>query len=245
VAGAERSGERSALDPAALRERLETRLGPDPGAREAEELAVSGVLVPIVTTPVGPLVLLTRRSEELPSHPGQISYPGGRREPGETLVQTALRETLEETGLASDDVDVLGHLTDVQTFKDDLVCVYVGLVDPPVDLEDPITPEEVTERLLVPLLGLIEGRSAAPSLPGSLAEPADQAVGTPYPVLDYEARSLELPEGAERVHYWSLAEDTTLWGISGEITAGLLADAFAWPPPAKPRVDETQYDLAP
>ncbi|PSG97952.1 hypothetical protein BRD56_02890 [Thermoplasmatales archaeon SW_10_69_26] len=233
------------LAPAALRERLATRLGPDPGAREAEQLAVSGVLVPIVPTEAGPLVLSTRRSEELSAHPGQVSYPGGRREPGETLVDTALRETLEETGLGQDDVDVVGHLTDVETFKADLVCVYVGLVEPPVALEDPLTPEEVTERMLAPVAGLLEGRSAAPALREPLTASSQRCLGTPYPVLDYEARVLPRPEARERVHYWHLAEDTTLWGISGEITARLLRDVLDWTPPSKPREVDTQDDLMP
>lgn len=232
-------------DPDELREQLSARLGPPPGPREAEELAVSGVLVPILAAPGGPLVLLTRRSEELSAHPGQISYPGGRREPGETPRDTALRETLEETGLDPDQVDLLGHLTDYPTFKGDLVCAYVGVVEPPVRLSDPITPEEVTERLLVPLQGLLDGTSAAPSLPGPLAEPAERVLGVPYPVLGYEGRSVTRPEAREVVHYWQLAEDTTLWGISGEVTARLLEGGFNWSPPAKPREVDTQADLMP
>jgi 8-oxo-dGTP pyrophosphatase MutT (NUDIX family) len=236
---------RAPIDPDQLRERLTTRLGPDPGARAAEELAVSGVVVPIVPTPRGPLVLLTRRSEELSAHPGQISFPGGRREPGETPRDTALREAREETGLDPDQVDLAGHLTDYETFKGDLVCAYVGLVDPPVHLADPITPEEVTERLLVPLAALLAGQGAAPAPAEALADADDRALGVPYPVLGYEARSLATPDAREVVHYWPLAEDTTLWGISAELTARLLADAFDWSPPAKPREVDDHEDLMP
>lgn len=233
------------IDPDELRERLSARLNPSPGAREAEELAVSGVVVPIVATRSGPLVLLTRRSEELSAHPGQISYPGGRREPGETPEDTALREALEETGLDPEQVDILGHLTDYETFKGDLVCAYAGLVEPPVHLADPITPEEVTERLLVRLQGLVEGTSAAPSPAEPLAEPTDTVLGVPYPVLGYEGRSVTRPQAREIVHYWHLAEDTTLWGISGEVTARLLEGVFDWSPPAKPREVDTQDALVP
>lgn len=233
------------IAPDELRERLETRLGPEPGSRAAEELAVSGVLLPIVSTARGPLVLLTRRSEELSTHPGQISYPGGRREPGERPQDTALRETREESGLEPEGVDVIGHLTDYETFKGDLVCAYVGLVEPPVHLEAPMTPEEVTERLLVPLDGLLSGASAAVSTGEPLAEPADRVLGVPYPVLGYEARTVSRPETRETVHYWHLAEDTTLWGISGEVTARLLDDVFDWSPPVKPREVDAREDLRP
>lgn len=233
------------LDPDALVERLELELGADPGVREAEELAVSGVLVPIVLAEAGPLVLLTRRSEDLPSHPGQISYPGGRREPGELPRDAALREAREEVGLDPEDVTLVGHLADYATHNDDLVCAYVGLVEPPVALADPITPAEVDEHLVVPLRGLLDGRSAAPALPGGLTVADDTVLGTPYPVLSYEARTVEEAGAREVVHYWHLAEDTTLWGISGEVTARLLDRALDWSPPSKPREVGDMNDLMP
>jgi 8-oxo-dGTP pyrophosphatase MutT (NUDIX family)/NAD(P)H-hydrate repair Nnr-like enzyme with NAD(P)H-hydrate epimerase domain len=54
--------------------------------------------------------LLTKRRDDLPTHPGQVSFPGGRREPGETTVEAALREASEEVGLRPDSVEVLGPL---------------------------------------------------------------------------------------------------------------------------------------
>ena len=54
--------------------------------------------------------LLTRRRDDLPTHPGQVSFPGGRRELGETTTEAALREAREEVGLQPDSVEVLGHL---------------------------------------------------------------------------------------------------------------------------------------
>jgi len=208
------------------RNQLQARLFLESGEREAQRLAVSGVLVPIVATPEGPLVLLTRRAEDLPSHPGQISYPGGRRESGETPQDAALREAREETGLDPADVTVLGHVTDLATHNDDLVCAYVGLVEPPVDLADPITPEEVSQRLLVSLEGLLAGKSRAPEVGSTL--------GDPYPVRSYEARRVGTPDGPETVHYWHLDEDTALWGISGAVTARLIGRVFDWSPPVDP-----------
>ena len=59
----------------------------------------------------GPNVVLTERRDDLPSHPGQISFPGGRQEPEELLLETALREASEEIGLARTDVQILGQLS--------------------------------------------------------------------------------------------------------------------------------------
>lgn len=238
-------GPRTPVEARDLRKRLEAALSPEPGVREAEQLAVSGVLLPVILLEEQPLLLLTRRSEDLPAHPGQISYPGGRREPGESPRDTALRETQEETGLPASAVDLIGHLTDYVTHRDDLVCAYAGVVEPPVGLEAPITPEEVTERLLVPLRGLVEGQAAAPSFKQALAEAGERALGTPYPVLGYEARSIAAEGRDQTVHYWHLAEDTTLWGISGELTAQLLSTVLDWQPPTEPRRVDTIEDLPP
>ncbi|MCP5098442.1 MAG: CoA pyrophosphatase, partial [Chloroflexi bacterium] len=57
--------------------------------------------------------VLTRRRDDLNSHGGQISFPGGRQEPGEPLQTTALRETDEEIGVSPTAVSILGHLTDI------------------------------------------------------------------------------------------------------------------------------------
>jgi len=55
-------------------------------------------------------VILTQRPETMPSHPGQIAFPGGKAEAGETIAQTALRETEEEIGIQAKDIELLGRL---------------------------------------------------------------------------------------------------------------------------------------
>lgn len=80
-----------------------------PGARH------SAVLITLADGEDGPEVLLTRRSWEMRSHRGEISFPGGRIDPGETPTEAALREAHEEVGLEPHGVEVRGELTHLNT----------------------------------------------------------------------------------------------------------------------------------
>ena len=87
---------------AALAQVDEDATQPPPDAR------VGAVLVLLEDTDEGPRVVLTRRRRDLRSHPGQVSFPGGRVDPGETLEEAALREAEEEVALDADSVEVIG-----------------------------------------------------------------------------------------------------------------------------------------
>lgn len=101
-----------------------------------------------------PTLLLTVRRSDLKEHPGQVSFPGGRREPNETLRATALREAEEEVGLPPQGVDILGSLTPLYIPPSNF-CVYpfVGMVPQAPDL----TPQddEVERILCTPLSHLL------------------------------------------------------------------------------------------
>lgn len=116
---------------------------------EGLALTPAAVLFPIVLR-ARPTVLLTRRTAHLRDHAGQISFPGGRVEPEDpSPVHTALRETLEETGLAEEHVEIIGFLPEYRTGTGFRVMPVVGLVHPPFDLHP--DPFEVAEVFEVPL----------------------------------------------------------------------------------------------
>lgn len=76
----------------------------------------AAVLIPIFTDERGPVVVYTERSADLRKHAGEISFPGGRRDPGEELVTTALREAEEEIGLPREVVTITDQLAPIGTF---------------------------------------------------------------------------------------------------------------------------------
>jgi 8-oxo-dGTP pyrophosphatase MutT (NUDIX family) len=115
----------------------------------------AAVLVPIVNRPAGLTLLLTLRSADLPDHPGQISFPGGRVEPQDASpAHAALREATEEVGLPADRVAILGELASYETVTGYCVTPVVGWVEPPFELN--LDPIEVADAFEVPLAFLLD-----------------------------------------------------------------------------------------
>ncbi len=118
------------------------------------EPAHAAVLVPLVERDDGLHVLLTRRTDHLKDHAGQISFPGGRTEPGEVdAVETALREAEEEVGLQARQVEVIGRMPVYRTVTSFIVTPVIALVRLPLELR--IDPQEVAEAFEVPLAYLM------------------------------------------------------------------------------------------
>ncbi len=118
-------------------------------------LRPAAVLVPLVDRPGGVNILLTERSAMLTDHPGQISFPGGRLEPGDAGARAAaLREAEEETGLPGERVTILGELPHYTTVTGYDVTPVVGWVDPPFALAP--DPTEVADVFEVPLAFVLD-----------------------------------------------------------------------------------------
>ena len=99
-----------------------------------KRITPAAVLVPLVERDDGMTVLLTQRPGHLKSHPGQVSFPGGKTEPHDaTAEDTALRETEEEIGLSREKVDLIGRLGQRTTGSGFKVTPVVGLIQPPFE----------------------------------------------------------------------------------------------------------------
>jgi 8-oxo-dGTP pyrophosphatase MutT (NUDIX family) len=108
----------------------------------------ASVLMPLVPRDDIWHVLFTRRPKHMKNHAGQISFPGGRTEIGETPLAGALRETHEEVGIVPDDVHPIGRLPSFDAVSEFRVTPYVGLVDPRAEIIP--EPNEVDEAFEVP-----------------------------------------------------------------------------------------------
>jgi 8-oxo-dGTP pyrophosphatase MutT (NUDIX family) len=110
----------------------------------------AAVLIPLFKKDGEYYVLLTRRTDKVRHHKGQISFPGGRQDQGEDLLATALREAKEEMGIAEKDVRILGELDDMCTISSDFcIAPFVGLIPHPYPFR--INRHEIEEIIEVPL----------------------------------------------------------------------------------------------
>lgn len=161
------------------------------------ELRRAAVLVPIVQRPDGLTMLLTMRTAHLSSHGGQVSFPGGRAEEGDSsMIETALRETEEEINLKREHIEIIGVLPDHVTASAYLVTPVIGLVTPPFELV--AESNEVAEIFEVPLAFLMDG-------------------------MHHQRMSFDLPDGSGRRSFYAMPyERFFIWGA----TAGMLRNLF-------------------
>jgi len=158
------------------------------------DLACAAVLIPLFSREGKKYVLLTKRTNKVHHHKGQISFPGGRRKEGERLWETALRETREEVGIERSQIEILGKLDQIQTISNFLVTPYVGIVSPPY-LFIP-NPEEVEEIIEVPLDFLLDESNI-------------------------RIRNLNKEDGSRMEPRYYLYKDYVIWGATARILMNL------------------------
>jgi 8-oxo-dGTP pyrophosphatase MutT (NUDIX family) len=175
--------------------RLRAAVGDRPAiAIDAPQYRRACVLIPLVQADGGWSILFSRRSENLAAHSGQIAFPGGAVEEGETLEAAAVREAEEEVGIPSEHVEVIGRLDDLVTNSGFLVAPFVGIVHERIDYV--LQEAEVEEVFEVPVDALLQ-----PS----------------QPEVRYVAfRSRQYPA------YFYRYEQYEIWGLTGRILKGFL-----------------------
>ena len=119
---------------------------------------LAAILIPVVYNQEGFSLVFTKRSNDLPTHSGEISFPGGMRETFDSsLKTTALRETFEEIGIKQDNIEIIGRLDDEISLHNSRVSPFVGLITEQTDnINFAISKEEVEKLLIIPLIHLYE-----------------------------------------------------------------------------------------
>lgn len=163
-------------------------------AASDQSLTPAAVLVGLVERASGLSVILTRRSDTLRRHTGQVAFPGGRKDPGETPWQTALREAEEEIGLDPAFVSLAGLSTPYRTGTGYLITPVVGFVREGFTLTP--NPAEVAEIFETPF--------------GFLMDPAN-----------YQQQERELPTGEKRRFYAMTHENQYIWGATAGMLRAL------------------------
>ncbi len=154
---------------------------------DAANFTPAAVLAPIVRRPEGFTVLLTLRSSAMPSHAGQVAFPGGRVQAEDAgPVATALRETLEETGIAPEFVTPVGGFGAYRTGTNYVITPIVGFVEPGFTLNP--DPREVDDVFETPLAFLMDA-------------------------ANHERHAREF-QGARREYYAMPWEGRYIWGVT-------------------------------
>ena len=118
-------------------------------------LTPAGVMLLIYPKDGEHCILLQKRSNRVDSHKGEISFPGGKKDPEDaTMLDTALRETHEEMGVNPDDVDVFGALDQTATTTGFLTCPYVGTIPYPYEFRP--NEHEVAAAIEMPVSALLD-----------------------------------------------------------------------------------------
>lgn len=181
--------------PERLREALAARA---PGVTPERPAVPAAVLVPLVQDAGEWGVLYTRRTESVETHRGQVSFPGGRLEAGESPAAGALREAEEELGIRPEDVRVVGQMDSLLTVTQYAVTPIVATLPWPYPFHP--HPVEVASVFRVPL--------------SWLADPAN---------LETRLRDPLVPGPAIPVFFFQPFLGEVIWGATARITIDLLA----------------------
>ena len=124
-------------------------LNPDMNLDQKFNFLEASVLIPILTFKKDLEILLTKRSNNLKNHPGQIAFPGGKKDQSDSSpIETALRETQEEVGLNPKNVEIIASLPSHKTATGFVIKPYLGLINQP--FSETLRQGEVDEIFTVP-----------------------------------------------------------------------------------------------
>ena len=177
-------------------------LSPDQRPIEIEPLTPASVLIGLIERDHGYSVLLTRRVDTMRRHAGQVAFPGGRRDPGETPWQAALREAQEEVGLDPSLVHLAGLSSPYQTG---------------------------TGYLITPVVGFISAEHALVANPDEVADIFETPFDFLMDLSNHEEHEREMPTGEKRRFYAMTHNEQYIWGATAGMLRALRRRLYGDP----------------
>jgi len=164
-------------------------------------LKPAAVLIPIQERADGEYIVLTKRGDDMPTHKGQIAFPGGRVHVGDAdLIATALRESQEEIGVDPEHVRVLGRLDEFTAGYGIVVTPVVGVIPSQYDFR--LDPAETSAVASVPIRSLME--------PGTYVKNA------------------HLSPGGHPSYHFYISNGWDVWGVTARILVQFLELAYGF-----------------
>jgi 8-oxo-dGTP pyrophosphatase MutT (NUDIX family) len=162
-----------------LRDRLKTYKA---RSVESPKALCAGVVIPLFEKEGRLFIILTKRTEQVRVHKGEVSFPGGMCEESDIdVMSTALRECCEEIGVSGKDVEIIGRLDDMMTLTGFVITPYVGIIPYPYTFT--ANPQEVDYLIYLPLETLM-------------------AANPEYQEASYDGRTMSVPSiyfGGDRI----------------------------------------------
>lgn len=174
----------------------------------SRDIFLAAVLILLVDSPEGPAVVFEERAHHLKTQPGEVSFPGGAIEPGETPAQAALREACEELLISRDQMELLGPLDYYVTPFELVLSPWVARL---THGEISFNPDEVARVFTVPLAKFLNHKPRIHYTKHHVTADED------FPIQDYPFRSLT----SQTLFYEFNGE--VIWGMTAKVMANFVA----------------------
>ena len=182
----------------------------EPGAEEG--FRFYSVLLPVIKKNDTLQVLYEVRAKHMARQPGEVCFPGGEMEAGETAMECALRETYEEIGIKQDKIRVINQLDTIYTYSNFLMYCFLGIIEEDALEDINLNPDEVAEVFLVSLEELLDNHpdvyrtTVVPQIPEDF--PYDKVSG---------GKSYNWRQGSAIVPVYETG-GRVIWGLTARIT---------------------------
>lgn len=175
------------------------------------------VLVPLIQKEDGLFLLYEVRAEHMKRQPGEVCFPGGQVEAGESYEECAIRETMEELGITRESVEVISPLDTLYTYSSFTMFPFLGTIKEEALNQSAYNPDEVKETFMVPVDYLLQTEPLVYEMEVAPKVPDD----FPYETIKFP-KGYKWRKGRSYVPIYEYG-DRVIWGLTGRITRSFIS----------------------